>query len=100
MLTQPQYYPQPVASPQPAQQTQRRLPGPANEAVQSVYGRPFPQADQGSLAAVPLNRSLPSPAVKMPKREAWGRFLAYEVRAWPDAAAVCHWSNQRMNGPS
>ena len=77
-MTQPRFYPAPIPSPQPAQQVQRRLPGVANDAVHSVYGRPLIHSEQTSLAA-PVHKSLQGTGVKMPKREAWSRFLAYEV---------------------
>lgn len=77
-MTQPRFYPAPIPSPQPAQPVQRRLPGMANDAVHSVYGRPSLHSEQTSLAA-PVHKSLQGTGVKMPKREAWSRFLAYEV---------------------
>ncbi|KAK9868912.1 hypothetical protein WJX84_002762 [Apatococcus fuscideae] len=77
MTTQPRFYPAPIPSPQPAQPMQRRSPGVANDAVHSVYGRPSTHSDHTSLAA-PVHKSLQGTGVKMPKREAWGRFLAYE----------------------
>ena len=78
MMTQPRFYPAPIPSPQPAQPMQRRSPGVANDAVHSVYGRPSAHNEHTSLAA-PVHKSLQGTGVKMPKREAWGRFLAYEV---------------------
>lgn len=78
MMTQPRFYPAPIPSPQPVQPPQRRSPGVANDAVHSVYGRPSAHNEHASLAAQ-VHKSLQGTGVKMPKREAWGRFLAYEV---------------------
>ncbi len=77
-MPQPRYYPQLIASPQPQQYVQRREPGPANEAVQSVYARSSPLTDVAAFT-VPAQGAVQGTAVKMPKREAWGKFLAYEV---------------------